>query len=48
MRKGTSIKGCCLPSNSYDFTTAVVTTLQLKETTNLWNIERVSPVNVFH
>ena len=48
MRKGKSIKGCCLPSNSSDFTAALVTTLKLKETANLWKIERFSPVNVFN
>ena len=48
MRKGKSIKGCCLPSNSSDFTAVLVTTLKLKETANLWKIERFSHVNVFH
>lgn len=33
-----AIKGCCLPSNSSDFTAALVTTLKLKQTPNLWTL----------
>lgn len=34
--------------NSYGYTAALVTTFEFKETANLWKIERLFPVNVFH